>query len=312
MNILGAHKPSNWHMSPNCWYDISNTNIWIQLTCIPIGYKPPTFGEYMSVEFIYWYWIYPANYRGIYVSWRVSAPGPNSPGPNFPPWKSGQLGPGAQLSGAQLSTFSGWTIGPRTVGPWGRNPPTDIYPPIVGRIYPIPVYEFNWHVFPKCWQLISNTNIKIKNIYIKEPCAQTANTHPLMYNFNWIIFPTCWQFISSTKFTFPNPAPKGFTETLQLTYIFLIFGRIYPIQIYILWYLYLYSDLRNTCQLYLYILVLDISCQKLGEMSQSEGFCAPRNLVTFGNIYICMGYMLTTFGEYTSVGGFLCALRTQS
>ena len=39
--------------------------------------------------------------------------------------------------GAQLSTFSGWTIGPRTVGPWGRNPPTDTYPPIVGRIYPI-------------------------------------------------------------------------------------------------------------------------------------------------------------------------------
>ena len=157
---------------------------------------------------------------------------------------------------------------------------------------------------------------KNKKIYVTEPCAQRANTHPLMYNFTELYS----QHVSSlyrvqnfiSKCTFPNPAPKGFTETLQLTYIFQIFGRIYPIQIYILWYLYLYSDLRNTCQLYLYILVLDISCQQLGEMCQLEGFCAPRNLVTFGNIYICMGYMLTTFGEYTSVGGFLCALRTQS
>ena len=70
------------------------------------------------------------------------------------------MGPGQLSPGAQLSTFSGWTIGPQTVGPWGRNPPTDIYPPIVGRIYPIPVYKFNGHVFPKCWQLISNMNIK--------------------------------------------------------------------------------------------------------------------------------------------------------
>ena len=55
----------------------------------------------------------------------------------------GQLGPGLLGPGAQLSTFSGWTIGPRSVGPWGRNPPTNIYPPIVGRIYPILVYKFN-------------------------------------------------------------------------------------------------------------------------------------------------------------------------
>ena len=35
----------------------------------------------------------------------------------------------------------------------------------------------------------------------------------------------------------PNPVPKGFTETFQLTYqhmFFLTVGRIYPIQIYIL------------------------------------------------------------------------------
>ena len=96
----------------------------------------------MSVEFIYWYWIYPANYWRIYVSPRT-----------------------------QLSTFSGWTIGPRTVGPWGRNPPTDnIYSPIVGRIYPIPS---NWHVFPKCWQLISNMNIKKSMLRNPTPKGRT-------------------------------------------------------------------------------------------------------------------------------------------
>ena len=32
---------------------------------------------------------------------------------------------------------------------------------------------------------------------------------------------------------------------------------------------------------------------------------------TFCNIYICIGYMLPTFGVYASVGGFLCALWAQ-
>ena len=32
-------------------------------------------------------------------------------------------------------------------------------PPIVGRIYPIPIYKFNLHIFSNCWQNISNTNI---------------------------------------------------------------------------------------------------------------------------------------------------------
>ena len=35
-------------------------------------YILPTIKEYMSVEFIYLYWIYCANNWGIYVSWRVS------------------------------------------------------------------------------------------------------------------------------------------------------------------------------------------------------------------------------------------------
>ena len=110
-----------------------------------IGFILPTIEGYMLVgEFL----PHGPTVRGPIVhpekvdSWAPDswAPGPNCPGPNYPPPKSGQLGPGAQLAGAQLSTFSGWTIGPRTVGPWGRNPPTDIYLLIVGRIYPIPEY----------------------------------------------------------------------------------------------------------------------------------------------------------------------------
>ena len=35
---------------------------------VGIGYILPTIGEYMFVEFMYWYWIYSANNLGIYVS----------------------------------------------------------------------------------------------------------------------------------------------------------------------------------------------------------------------------------------------------
>ena len=84
-----------------------------------IGYMPPTFGEQMSVDFVH----FP----------RAQLSG----GPNSPLFQGGQLGPGqlspgAQLSGAQLSTFWG-----RTVGPCGRNPPTEMYSPNVGSFYPI-------------------------------------------------------------------------------------------------------------------------------------------------------------------------------
>ena len=41
------------------------------------------------------------------------------------------------------------------------------------------------------------------------------------------------------------------------------------------------------------------------------GFLFAREC-TFCNVYICIGYMLPTFGEYTSVEGFLCALWAQS
>ena len=63
------------------------------------------------------------------------------------------------------------------------------------------------------------------------------------------------------------------------------------------------------------ILILDINCQHLGNICQLEGFCAPFGRGVrkskFFNIYICIGYLLPTFGEYTSLGGFLCALRAQ-
>ena len=44
-----------------------------------------------------------------------------------------------------------------------------------------------------------------------------------MYKINWHLFPKCGRHISNIyitkKYTFPNPAPKGRTENLQLTYI---------------------------------------------------------------------------------------------
>ena len=88
-------------------------------------------------------------------------------------------------------------------------------------IYPIPTYIFNWYIFqkctfsnpapegrtetpnlhssPKCWHDISNTNIFIQLIYIS----------PDIYSTN----------IYFSKYIFLHLAPKGRTETLQLTFI---------------------------------------------------------------------------------------------
>ena len=103
----------------------------------------------------------------------------------------------AKLSGAQLSTFSGWTIGPRRVGPWGRNPPIDIYPPIVGRIYPIPVcipqmlaayiqYEYEKYVCYRTLLCITSTELYSQNF---------GSLYPIQ--------------VYISKCTFPNPAPKS-------------------------------------------------------------------------------------------------------
>ena len=52
----------------NCIYPIQiYMYIGVRMS-VGIGYILPTIGEYMFVEFIYWYWIYSANNWGIYVS----------------------------------------------------------------------------------------------------------------------------------------------------------------------------------------------------------------------------------------------------
>ena len=62
-----------------------------------------------------------------------------------------------------------------------------------------------------------------------------------------------------------------------------------------------------------YILILDIFCQQFGDIWQLEGVCAPfgrwvgENMCQL-NIYICIGYILPTFGGYMTVRGCLCAL----
>ena len=65
----------------------------------------------------------------------------------------------------------------------------------------------------------------------------------------------------------------------------------------------------------MYIFVLDICCQHLGNIRQLKGFCAPfgRKVkeCTLCNIYIyiyiCIGYMLPTFGEHMSVEFIHCS-----
>ena len=104
----------------------------------------------------------------------------------------------------------------------------------------------------------------------------------------------------------PTLHPKGSQKLSNRHIFFLIVGKIYPIQNK----LYLYSDLRNTCQLYSYIGIGYVIPTIGGNVSVRGFLCAQE--CTFCNIYTCIGYMLPTFGENISVGGFLCALRAQS
>ena len=46
-NIFCNPTPTNWHISPNCWQNISNTNILIQLT-----YIPQLLSEYIQYQYI--------------------------------------------------------------------------------------------------------------------------------------------------------------------------------------------------------------------------------------------------------------------
>ena len=59
------------------------------------------------------------------------------------------------------------------------------------------------------------------------------------------------------------------------------------------------------CQLNIYMLVLDITCQQLGDECKLEGFCVPfgHRVVecTFLKMYICIGYVMSTiFGACVS------------
>ena len=115
---------------------------------ICIGYILPTIEEYMLVEFIYWYWIYSANILEIYVSWIYIL--------LFDIFCQ-QLGEICQLKRVGLQnilfkenthsskcticnpapTPHNWHISPNC---WQNISNT--------RIYPIPLYKFNWHIFP--------------------------------------------------------------------------------------------------------------------------------------------------------------------
>ena len=77
-----------------------------------------------------------------------------------------------------------------------RQPPTEQYSTIVGRIYPIQMYIHN------CWQNISNTNVQPLN-----------EQHPTYHN--------CWQNISNTNIYLktckcPNLVLEGHTDSPQL------------------------------------------------------------------------------------------------
>ena len=115
--------------------------------------------------------------------------------------------------------------------------------------------------------------------------------------------------ICISKCTFPNPAPKGFTETLQLTCIYPnCWQEISNIHFVISIFVFRFKEYMSV--VFIYIGIGYIIPTIGGNVSVGGFLCALE--CTFCNIYRCIGYMLPTFGEYTSVGRFLCALRTQS
>ena len=95
---------------------------------------------------------------------------------------------------------------------------------------------------PKCLiQKYRNkdTQIQLYTIHIPQPCAWRAHGHTPMYNFNWrICIPQKLADFIHYKYIYFKIIPpilrsKGCTETLQLTCVPQVFGRIYPISIYI-------------------------------------------------------------------------------
>ena len=130
------------------WYQIYSANNWGYILILDIFCQ--------QLADIFWYWIYSANNWGIYVNYGVFVR---------------PSGAGLQIVHLQecVSFFKAYSA--------TLHPPIDIYPPIVGRIYSIPIYKFKKHVFPivsriypipinklkkhvfpYCWQNKSNTN----------------------------------------------------------------------------------------------------------------------------------------------------------
>ena len=99
----GAQTPSKCHISPNCWQNISNTNIYIYSTdtCSPTQ-RPEGRTDTLQMSHIPQLLAVYIQYKCIFFKIHI---------------------PTSRARRAH------------------KHPPTDIYLPIVGRIYPIPMYN---------------------------------------------------------------------------------------------------------------------------------------------------------------------------
>ena len=113
---------------------------------------------------IFWYWIYSANNWEIYVNYGVFV-----------------RPSGAGLQIVHLLEYVMCIFLKKEAYSATLHPPIDIYPPIVGRIYSILIYKFNLHIFPNCWQNISNTNISIQLTYIPQYLAEYIQNQPTCF-----------------------------------------------------------------------------------------------------------------------------------
>ena len=147
-------------------------------------------------------------------------------------------------------------------------------------------------------------------MYIPQPCARRAHRNPPadIYSPNGSLCPILVCIIR--KCTFFNPAPEGRTETSPIDIYSQNVGSLYPIQVnitksYILRYKYK-LDIG-------YVLppFKEYTSRHVTRRVSVRPSGAGSGKVTFQYIFICIGYLLPTFGEYMSLGGFLCALRAQ-
>ena len=141
-----AHKhPHNWHISLNCWQNISNTRIYLPIVgrIYPISEYIPNFWQNISdtriypipiyiyiqlfiyspiIGSIYPIQIYEIEFAAKKISGaQFAAKGPNLPGPDLP--KNGILGP--KKCGAQFAAKSARGLicrGPICRGPIGLEP----------------------------------------------------------------------------------------------------------------------------------------------------------------------------------------------